>query len=158
MAADLALLDAVAAGGPPALRVYQWSPPALSLGRFQPEDDVDHDACRRAGVEVVRRPTGGRALLHGGDLTYAVAVRPPRDVAAVGRGGLPLARAGADRGAGPTRCRRRQRPARRSRRAGVLRRPAGGRSAGGGAQALWVGPGAAGRRGAPARVDPVPVA
>ncbi len=76
MAADLALLDDVAAGAPPALRLYRWSPPALSLGRFQPDDDVDHDACRRHGVDVVRRPTGGRALLHGADVTYAAAMRP----------------------------------------------------------------------------------
>ena len=72
MAADLALLDATAGDGRPRLRLYRWHPPALSLGRFQPEDDVDRDACARFGVEVVRRPTGGRALLHGGDLTYAV--------------------------------------------------------------------------------------
>jgi lipoate-protein ligase A len=77
MAADEALLDSVAAGAPPALRLYRWDPPALSLGRFQPDDDVDHDACRRHGVEVVRRPTGGRGLLHGGDLTYAVALPRP---------------------------------------------------------------------------------
>jgi lipoyl(octanoyl) transferase len=78
MAADDALLAEVAAGAPPALRLYRWSPPALSLGRFQPDDDVDPTACARLGVEVVRRPTGGRGLLHGADLTYAVALpRPP---------------------------------------------------------------------------------
>ena len=72
MAADLALLEATAADATPRLRLYGWHPPAMSLGRFQPDDDVDHAACARLGVEVVRRPTGGRALLHGGDLTYAV--------------------------------------------------------------------------------------
>jgi lipoate-protein ligase A len=72
MAADLALLDATVADGTPRLRLYRWRPPALSLGRFQPDTDVDADACARFGVEIVRRPTGGRALLHGGDLTYAV--------------------------------------------------------------------------------------
>lgn len=77
MARDVALLDEVAAGAPAALRWYQWDPPALSLGRFQPEEDVDVAACARWGVEVVRRPTGGRALLHGGDLTYAVAMPRP---------------------------------------------------------------------------------
>lgn len=77
MAADLACLDEVAAGEPPVLRLYSWTRPALSLGRFQPETDVDLEACRRLGVEVVRRPTGGRALLHGADLTYAVAMRRP---------------------------------------------------------------------------------
>lgn len=77
MAADGALLDAVAAGDAPALRLYRWHPPAVSLGRFQPDDDVDADACDRLGVEVVRRPTGGQGLLHGGDLTYAVAMPRP---------------------------------------------------------------------------------
>ena len=78
MDADLACLDEVAAGAAPVLRLYTWAGPALSLGRFQPESDVDRDACRARGVEVVRRPTGGRALLHGADLTYAVALpRPP---------------------------------------------------------------------------------
>jgi lipoate-protein ligase A len=81
MAADEALLDAVAAGAPPALRLYRWSPPALSLGRFQPDADVDRDACRQLGVEVVRRPTGGHGLLHGADLTYAVAMPRPSGVA-----------------------------------------------------------------------------
>jgi lipoate-protein ligase A len=74
MASDLALLDATTADGVPRLRLYRWRPPALSLGRFQPDGDVDGDACAAFGVEVVRRPTGGRALLHGGDLTYAVAL------------------------------------------------------------------------------------
>jgi lipoate-protein ligase A len=83
MAADLALLDEVAAGASPALRLYRWSPPALSLGRFQPEDDVDRAACRAHGVEIVRRPTGGRALLHGADLTYAVAMPRPGGTASV---------------------------------------------------------------------------
>ncbi|MFN8028384.1 MAG: hypothetical protein U0W40_19100 [Acidimicrobiia bacterium] len=51
--------------------------PALTLGRFQPDDDVDHAACAARGVDVVRRPTGGRALLHGADVTYSVAFAPP---------------------------------------------------------------------------------
>ncbi|MFI5054336.1 MAG: biotin/lipoate A/B protein ligase family protein, partial [Acidimicrobiia bacterium] len=49
--------------------------------RFQPEDDVDRDACERLGVDVVRRPTGGRGLLHGADLTYAVAMVRPEGAA-----------------------------------------------------------------------------
>lgn len=81
MTADVALLREVAGGAAPALRVYRWSRPALSLGRFQPETDVDDAACARFGVEIVRRPTGGRALLHGGDLTYAVAVPKPSGAA-----------------------------------------------------------------------------
>jgi lipoyl(octanoyl) transferase len=77
MAADAALLDDVVAGGVPALRLYRWAPPALSLGRFQPDDDVDGAACARHGVDVVRRPTGGQGLLHGPDLTYAVVMPLP---------------------------------------------------------------------------------
>lgn len=77
MAADLTWLDTVASGAPPVLRLYTWSRPALSLGRFQPDDDVDRDTCAARGVEVVRRPTGGKALLHGADLTYAVAMPRP---------------------------------------------------------------------------------
>jgi lipoate-protein ligase A len=78
MARDLELLDEVARGEPPVLRLYTWAGPTLSLGRFQPATDVDEAACAARGVAVVRRPTGGRALLHGADLTYAVAMaRPP---------------------------------------------------------------------------------
>lgn len=80
MGRDEALLEEVRGGAPPALRIYRWRAPALTLGRFQPDDHVDHDACDALGVEVARRPTGGRALLHGADLTYAVALTRPSDV------------------------------------------------------------------------------
>src|SRR3989454_558532 len=75
MAVDEVLLDAVAAGtAPPTLRFYEWKPPCLSLGYFQPFDVVDVDGCRALGVDVVRRPTGGRAILHDRELTYSVAL------------------------------------------------------------------------------------
>src|SRR3989475_5172238 len=75
MAVDEVLLDGVAAGAtPPTLRFYAWTPPCLSLGYFQPFDVVDLDGCRALGVEVVRRPTGGRAILHDRELTYSVAL------------------------------------------------------------------------------------
>lgn len=76
MERDLALADEVAAAAaPPALRFYRWSPPALSLGRFQRlEETVDPEICRRLGVDLVRRPTGGRAVLHHRELTYSLAV------------------------------------------------------------------------------------
>jgi lipoate-protein ligase A len=75
MAVDEALLDACAtdpAGFEPALRLYAFARPCLSLGRFQRSDDVDRDACRRLGIEIVRRPSGGRAVLHDRCLTYAL--------------------------------------------------------------------------------------
>jgi lipoyl(octanoyl) transferase len=75
MAVDEALLEACAADPDvfvPAVRLYAFDPPCLSLGRFQRTDDVDRDACRRLGADVVRRPTGGRAVLHDRCLTYAL--------------------------------------------------------------------------------------
>lgn len=74
MAVDEALAATVAAGGPPVLRFYRWSPPCLSLGRNQPaRGRYDLDALAARGIDVVRRPTGGRAVLHHRELTYAVA-------------------------------------------------------------------------------------
>ena len=76
MALDEAILRGVAEGSsPPTLRFFGWEPACLSLGQAQPIADVDFDACRRLGVEVVRRPTGGRAILHVDELTYSVAAR-----------------------------------------------------------------------------------
>jgi lipoate-protein ligase A len=59
----------------PALRVYQWAPWAVSLGLHQNERDVNTEACAADGVDIVRRPTGGRAILHAEELTYAVVMR-----------------------------------------------------------------------------------
>lgn len=60
----------------PVLRFYTWDPPAVSLGRFQKlEEAVDATACRRRGFDIVRRPTGGRAVLHKAELTYSVIAR-----------------------------------------------------------------------------------
>jgi lipoate-protein ligase A len=56
----------------PMLRVYRWDPWCISLGRHQSFDDIDLDATRAAGYDVVRRPTGGRAILHAEELTYCV--------------------------------------------------------------------------------------
>jgi len=58
-----------------AVRVYWFAPACLSLGRLQPATDVDMGACARDGVDVVRRPSGGRAVLHDGEVTYAVVCR-----------------------------------------------------------------------------------
>ena len=75
MGADEALAASVRAGGPPVLRFYRWRPACLSLGRNQPaRGRYDLDAIEARGVDVVRRPTGGRAVLHHRELTYSVAV------------------------------------------------------------------------------------
>ncbi len=73
MGVDEALLASAAEGAAPALRLYQWDGPCLSLGYAQPVSAERLGACADAGVAVVRRVTGGRAVLHGSDLTYAVA-------------------------------------------------------------------------------------
>ncbi|MGO9136703.1 MAG: biotin/lipoate A/B protein ligase family protein [Syntrophales bacterium] len=58
---------------PPTLRFYSWSPPSVSLGYFQiTQKEINTEACRRYSVDIVRRPTGGKAVLHENDLTYAV--------------------------------------------------------------------------------------
>jgi lipoate-protein ligase A len=73
MAVDEAILTAVTEGSSlPTLRFYAWSPPCLSLGRNQPLADADQEACLAAGVDIVRRPTGGRAILHTDELTYSI--------------------------------------------------------------------------------------
>jgi lipoate-protein ligase A len=74
MRRDIELLDRCARGEilGGVVRIYGFSPPCLSLGRMQPTDDVDLDACARDGVDVVRRPSGGRAVYHDQEVTYAV--------------------------------------------------------------------------------------
>lgn len=76
MEKDLSLMGEVASGEcPPILRIYRWYPPALSLGYFQDEAEVVNlPACREAGIDLVRRPTGGRAVLHHEELTYSIIV------------------------------------------------------------------------------------
>ncbi len=73
MAIDEAILYALAGGhGRPTLRFYRWQPACLSLGYNQHFSDVDEAACRALGYTWVRRPTGGRAILHTDELTYSV--------------------------------------------------------------------------------------
>src|SRR5947209_2116371 len=77
MALDDALLDSAARGAiPPTLRFYGWSPPAVSLGRFQDPGGIDIAYARARGWDVVRRPTGGRAVLHHLELTYSIILPP----------------------------------------------------------------------------------
>ena len=77
MAVDEAVLGSVQEGAsPPVFRTFGWHPPGLSFGYAQRVDkEVDLDRCREMGVEVVRRPTGGRAVLHWNELTYSVLCR-----------------------------------------------------------------------------------
>ena len=73
MAIDAAILAAVELEDvPPTLRLYRWDPPCLSLGYSQPYSDINEKQLLSKGWDVVRRPTGGRAILHIDDLTYSV--------------------------------------------------------------------------------------
>ena len=74
MAVDQALLDLSAAHGEGFLRCYRWKPHCLSFGRHEPaRRRYDESRIRQDDIDVVRRPTGGRAVWHAGELTYAVA-------------------------------------------------------------------------------------
>lgn len=74
---DRSLLDAAERERvAPTLRFSTWKPGAVSLGRFQdPERTIDAARVAAAGLDLVRRPTGGRAVLHLGDLTYTLVAR-----------------------------------------------------------------------------------
>jgi lipoyl(octanoyl) transferase len=77
MAVDEAILEAIGDGRVPAtLRLYAWVPPCLSLGYAQPFQEVDLNALQEHGWDIVRRPTGGRAILHTDELTYSVTGPP----------------------------------------------------------------------------------
>lgn len=77
MAVDQAIMEAVGQGlAPPTLRLYGWDPPGVSLGNFQElNQQVDIAAIARRGWDLVRRPTGGRAILHDDEVTYSVCIR-----------------------------------------------------------------------------------
>ena len=73
MALDEALLTSTSKKSTmPALRLYSWNPPTLSLGYAQSINEVDMNTLARFGWDLVRRPTGGRAILHTDELTYSI--------------------------------------------------------------------------------------
>ncbi len=78
MRRDMQLIDRIRSGAVDVdVRTYQWTPWCVSLGAHQSPSQVDVVACHRRGVDIVTRPTGGRAVLHAQELTYAFAVRVP---------------------------------------------------------------------------------
>ena len=73
MAADQVLLERFCPGATPILRLYAWECPTLSIGRNEPLDSAfDPQRCAELSIPIVRRITGGKAVLHGSDLTYSV--------------------------------------------------------------------------------------
>jgi len=81
MATDRAVLESAGDLGTPTMRVYGWRPFCISLGYHQDAETLDLERCAEDGVDVVRRPTGGRAVLHAEELTYSLVF--PKDHAAV---------------------------------------------------------------------------
>lgn len=76
MAMDEAMMHYVAAGGRPTLRLYGWEPAAVSVGYFQDvAREVDELACQSLGIDIVRRLTGGRAILHDVEVTYSLVIQ-----------------------------------------------------------------------------------
>jgi lipoate-protein ligase A len=74
MAVDQAIMEAVGVRSvPPTLRFYAWEPACLSLGYAQLSSEVDVDRLQAHGWDLVRRATGGKAILHTDELTYSVA-------------------------------------------------------------------------------------
>ena len=73
MAVDEAILEAVSISDSlPTLRLYAWQPACLSLGLAQPCSELNQHVLAEKGWDIVRRPTGGRAILHTDEITYAV--------------------------------------------------------------------------------------
>lgn len=85
MSLDEAILQGVSAGdSPPTLRLYAWHPPCLSLGYSQTVTDVDQQLLHERQWDIVRRPTGGRAILHTDELTYSVITSDENTIVAGG--------------------------------------------------------------------------
>ncbi|HLF14083.1 MAG TPA: hypothetical protein VI932_04265 [Bacteroidota bacterium] len=85
MSRDGTLARRLEGGGiPPTVRIYGWEPPAVSIGYHQQEEDFDAEGLARAGIDLVRRPTGGRAILHWHEVTYCAVIPlscgPPRAI------------------------------------------------------------------------------
>ena len=79
MAIDRAVLTSCESGViPPTLRLYSWERPTLTVGYAQDfAKEIDVHRCRELGIQIVRRPTGGRALLHNHEVTYSFAASIP---------------------------------------------------------------------------------
>jgi len=76
MALDEAISEAVRDKlSPPTLRIYRWDKPSVSIGYFQKVADINLDYCAEKNYPFVRRPTGGRAILHESELTYSFSSR-----------------------------------------------------------------------------------
>ncbi len=81
MALDEAIAASVRKGdSPPTLRLYAWDRPSVSLGCFQKTRDVNIEYCQNRDIPIVRRPTGGRAILHSKELTYSFSAKTDNEL------------------------------------------------------------------------------
>lgn len=81
MALDEAIAISVRKGeSPPTLRVYGWNTPSVSIGYSQKVSDIDSEYCKKKGIPIVRRPTGGRAVLHSSEITYSFSVKTDNEM------------------------------------------------------------------------------
>ena len=74
MATDEVLAQSVSDGGKPVIRIYGFSSTTVSIGRFQSITDLNERRLKEDGINLVRRPTGGKAVLHSTEVTYSVAL------------------------------------------------------------------------------------
>lgn len=76
MAVDEAILDGVVEGSSEeTIRFFDFSPPAITIGRLQKIEDIDEHFCRKNRIDIVRRLTGGRAVVHSGDFTFSLIIK-----------------------------------------------------------------------------------
>jgi len=76
MAVDAAIMrDIMENNGPNIIRFYTWNPPCVTLGRFQKLDGINLEACKARGIDIVQRPTGGRAIFHNDEITFSIILR-----------------------------------------------------------------------------------
>ena len=71
---NMSIDEALLASKQPVLRFYRWKPACLSLGYFQNINQINKKQCKKLGIDIVRRPTGGNAVLHDKELTYSVII------------------------------------------------------------------------------------
>jgi lipoyl(octanoyl) transferase len=74
MSVDAALMRNPSRNAVPSFRIYRWRPRCISLGFHQTQFPIHFERCRSEGVDVVRRPTGGRAVFHSDEITYAIVI------------------------------------------------------------------------------------
>ncbi|MDR4496474.1 MAG: lipoate--protein ligase family protein [Candidatus Scalindua sp.] len=80
---NMAIDEVLLSSREPVLRLYQWEPDAVSIGRFQDLGDIDVEFCHRSRIDVVRRITGGKSVLHEKELTYSFIIdrdRMPKSI------------------------------------------------------------------------------